>query len=1398
MNLKTTLVLLILAVAGGVFYVFGPTLGPVLDLSDQSAASADAGTPQILADELTADKLQRIEIGQGEQKVVLERGAGGDWSLPGKWPTRKPEVAQLIARLTTELHSRFAPIPLSDPPDLKPYGLDKPVVAVQATAGGKDYRLAFGVSDDPDTGSRFSRPTFLRLSTREGDDWKAKPEVIRLAPGLAAAINRPADYFQQRRLFPSERLAKSGDSKERTETLTARAVSAASKDITYKLKKVDDQWQFAQPFQDHVDPERLKALLVAVPDIWAEKFIGGPKKDLAEYGLKEPERTLAVTSPAGDTVTLLIGKKSREDERTVNRPAPPGAPFPSMPEKIKETYHYAKLKDNDQIFEIKVEKLNKDVFIALESLRDTRLARFKPDDARKIEIKQGDNQIVLVKDKERWRLQKPLEADAEGKPVDDLLSKLANLEARGPDIKDKADLKEYQLEPAAGSIAVTVEEQKGEGDKKEKKTRTLVFNLGKHDKEQKKIYVQLAGWQRVNALDDDLTKLTDRPALAYRGRGVFDFVESDLDQIEVHRADKEIYILKRVMGDWRLTVPVDVPADHKAVDLAQDLSRVSAVEYVNDKASAEQLDKEYGLAKPELTVTLTFKDKDKPALTLLIGKQRAGKQDYFAKVDGEKTPAVFVVGKNIHDDLERSSLAYRPQQLWQVPPNDVAALGIHKQGEPEYRLVREPDKKWKIAGPFEAPVADKQVLPLLNNLATLRCERYESHAAKDKELETFGLDKPYLRLAVTEKAKEEKKEDKKDEKKEDKKEGDKPVKDKVVLIGKEAGKNGERYAKLADSDAIFVVGGKFAGAFEGSALDLLDRDLLTLARKEIKRIKSSNGDTPMTIEAKGDAWQVEAGAVKFTADPAALAGLLTACSQLRAERYAAYGDKLDLAKYGLDKPSFIVTVTVQPDDKDAKPVDYTVAVGKPAEGAQGARYARRSDQPGVAILDTSTAAELGRTYLDFVERTLLKLDASAVTSLVRKVNGQELELVKKDDGWQIVKPAETKADTQIVDNLVNDLARLRAQTIAAYPAKDLKAFGLVEPAAVLVLRVTEGEGKTSEKVIKIGHEVNSDPKAARPQDRYAIVEGSEAVGTLPGALVDRLLAAPIKFRDRAIAKFADADKALLERGPRKATFALVDGTWKLTEPLQADAEQSDLEEFVNALARLRADELVEEKPADLKPYGLDKPECRWRFLAGDKEVLALVIGNREMTKDGEGKRCYAQLAGGDLVFLLSPALSKRVLDEYRSRTLWAALDALQIERLDYRYANKPFALEKVDNVWQLAGKPDVKINQSAVNNALAALAGLKVERTVVDKDPDLKLFGLEPPQLVLEVQTRTGGKRVLAIGRSEGESKRSYAQVVGGNRGDVFIISEADGAKIVRDLAAFTQAAKEEKPKEKD
>jgi hypothetical protein len=157
------------------------------------------------------------------------------------------------------------------------------------------------------------------------------------------------------------------------------------------------------------------------------------------------------------------------------------------------------------------------------------------------------------------------------------------------------------------------------------------------------------------------------------------------------------------------------------------------------------------------------------------------------------------------------------------------------------------------------------------------------------------------------------------------------------------------------------------------------------------------------------------------------------------------------------------------------------------------------------------------------------------------------------------------------------------------------------------------------------------------------------------------------------------------------------------------------------------------------------------------------------------------------VFLLDAPTTNRVLAEYRTRAVWPQpLDAAQVEGVRFGYARDPFELHKVDNLWQVVGKPGALVNVQAVNDTLDALARLRVERYVLDKGADPKLYGLEPPALVIEVQTPTG-KRSLQIGRTEGESKRYYARVPDKERSDVFVISEADGARVVRDLAAFTE-----------
>ena len=124
--------------------------------------------------------------------------------------------------------------------------------------------------------------------------------------------------------------------------------------LKFAIVKGPEGWELSQPYRDALDPRTRDALLEAVPDIWAERFLPADKaKSLDELGLKEPDRVLTVTRPDGAAVTLEVGKPILE--------GPPS------------NRSYARLKGFDRVFEINSDKLTP-IYVSLDALRDNQLA----------------------------------------------------------------------------------------------------------------------------------------------------------------------------------------------------------------------------------------------------------------------------------------------------------------------------------------------------------------------------------------------------------------------------------------------------------------------------------------------------------------------------------------------------------------------------------------------------------------------------------------------------------------------------------------------------------------------------------------------------------------------------------------------------------------------------------------------------------------------------------------------------------------------------------------------------------------------------------------------------------------------------------------------------------------
>jgi hypothetical protein len=580
-----------------------------------------------------------------------------------------------------------------------------------------------------------------------------------------------------------------------------------------------------------------------------------------------------------------------------------------------------------------------------------------------------------------------------------------------------------------------------------------------------------------------------------------------------------------------------------------------------------------------------------------------------------------------------------------------------------------------------------------------------------------------------------------------------------------------RYARFADgpNQAVFVLPAAAFTPADKPALDWLSRDLLSVDPTKLAKITVTGTETvTLTRDDKDKQWKADG----FEVDKALAGDLVFNAANPPVIRLAAYGPAVDWAEYGLDKPGLTVALATGGD----KPETHTLKLGK--ELPSGERYVRVDDSPAVGVISGAADASLARGRLALADRSLFSFNPAEVLSLTRKKGGEEFELAS-GTGWDVVKPTKFKADADGVQELLDQLSRVRAVRVHALEVKEPKEYGLDTPAEV---EVTVGLDKPKTFTLRVGKPVDEKAPAG---DRFVQVDKAGPVKVLAAGLANRLLAEPVKFKDKSLGKFVDADKVTIARGDRKAEFAKVDGTWKMTAPVAADAEQGDLDALIATAANLRADELVAEKVKDLKVYGLDVPTATVKFFNGEKEVRSILVGKR----DADGRRAFAKLEQGDAVVLFDAGLTAKLLGEYRKRAVWAGVDASQATSLAVSSGSASFAFTKVGPAWLDPQKGDDPPDAGKVTDTLAALAGLKAERFAADKDADLKLYGLDKPRRVIVLTQQDGTSKTLHLGGEVGgtNGKQVYAKVADKDRTDVFVLSEADTAKLARDRSGYTK-----------
>jgi hypothetical protein len=252
----------------------------------------------------------------------------------------------------------------------------------------------------------------------------------------------------------------------------------------------------------------------------------------------------------------------------------------------------------------------------------------------------------------------------------------------------------------------------------------------------------------------------------------------------------------------------------------------------------------------------------------------------------------------------------------------------------------------------------------------------------------------------------------------------------------------------------------------------------------------------------------------------------------------------------------------------------------------------------------------------------------------------------------------------------------------------------------------------------------------------------------PADTVTKLLSIPDdQFQEIRIKKVTDEVLSLKREN----------GKWQMTAPKAMPADQDAAGSMVSALANLNADKVVEEKAADLKPYGLDTPTLDVQIVRKDGKTDHLLIGDD--TLNGSG--AYAKLANDAKVVTVGSttktSLDKRPDDLRDKRLLSFDSDKLSRVELTAKGAAVEFG-KNGQNEWQIVKPRPLRADGSAVDGLVGKLKDAKMDLTAEDA---AKQF-IAATKVASVAVTDAGGTQTMEVRRDKDKNVFAKSSAVEG------------------------------------
>ena len=232
---------------------------------------------------------------------------------------------------------------------------------------------------------------------------------------------------------------------------------------------------------------------------------------------------------------------------------------------------------------------------------------------------------------------------------------------------------------------------------------------------------------------------------------------------------------------------------------------------------------------------------------------------------------------------------------------------------------------------------------------------------------------------------------------------------------------------------------------------------------------------------------------------------------------------------------------------------------------------------------------------------------------------------------------------------------------------------------------------------------------------------------------------------------ADVQKMDLKKEDGTISFARDDkGAWRITAPLEARADASEVEGLLASFSSLRFERIVENTPADLKTYEIPREEVALWVKGKDAPVRVLIGMENPLDKS-----LFAKRADDPRVVLLSSSL-KSTLDkklfDFREKNIFK-FEPSDVKSVRVKAKDVSWEAVREGDGWLLKSPVRALAAKSQVEALLDALSALKAtEFLSEDKKPaDLKKFSLEKAEYQVTLSLPATGKEIVFSLRKSGD-----------------------------------------------